>query len=299
MKNEFAPIALFAYRRLAHTKRTIEALLENAESKYSEIFLFCDGPKNKEVEDSVLEVRNYLSIVSGFKSVKLIFRERNLGLAKSILTGVTEVLAQYDSVIVLEDDIVTHPQFLTYMNYYLKLYENDDRISCISGYSYPIADLPEFFFLKGADCWGWASWSRVWSRLNSNGSELLHQIEGKNLENDFDFYDSFPYTQMLRDQIQGKNDSWAIRWYADCFLKNLLCLYPGRSLVQNIGLDLTGTHSGLNMDLSPEVSKSRFLFTPNLKVEESIVAKKKFARYFKPRKFPFFRLIRRIILKLR
>ncbi|EQA46884.1 glycosyltransferase, group 2 family protein [Leptospira broomii serovar Hurstbridge str. 5399] len=293
-----APIALFAYRRVGHTQRTIDALLQNSEAKDSDLLLFCDGPKGEEDLESVLEVRSFASKISGFKSVKTIFRERNLGLAKSILTGVAEVLSNYDSIIVLEDDIVIHPQFLEYMNFYLTTFENDERIGCIHGYIYPVSGLPDFFFLKGADCWGWASWKRVWKNFNQDGSDLLGQLQVKKLEYDFDFLGSFPYTQMLRDQINGKNDSWAIRWYADCFLKGLLCLYPGRSLVQNIGLDLSGTHSGLDPLLSPELSVDRMKFVSNLPVKESIAAKKKISRFFRGKQTSIAavkRFVRRIV----
>ncbi|EPG75805.1 glycosyltransferase, group 2 family [Leptospira fainei serovar Hurstbridge str. BUT 6] len=298
MNNSKAPIALFAYRRVAHTRRTIEALLQNPDAKDSHLILFCDGPKGDDDLESVVALRNFANTVSGFKSVKTIFREHNLGLAKSILTGVTEVLENYNSIIVLEDDIVTHPQFLEYMNFYLTTFENDERVGCIHGYVYPVLGLPEFFFLKGADCWGWASWKRVWKKFNQDGSELLQQLQVKKLESDFDFFNSFPYTQMLRDQIAGRNDSWAIRWYADCFLKGLLCLYPGRSLVQNIGLDLSGTHSGLDPSLSPEFSIDKMKFDDRLPITESIMAKKKISRFFRMKQTSVAkikRLLRRIV----
>jgi hypothetical protein len=48
---------------------------------------------------------------------------------------------------------------------------------------------------------------------------------------------------MLKNQIAGKNNSWAIRWYASAFLADKLTLYPGRSLVHNTGNDDSGTHA--------------------------------------------------------
>src|SRR5262249_20857247 len=111
------------------------------------------------------------------------------------------------------------------------------------GYCYPTGEpLPETFFLEGADCWGWATWARAWANFDADGSRLLAQLRARKLEHRFDFDGSYPFTRMLGEQIAGRNSSWAIRWHAACFLKGLLTLYPGRSLVENIGNDGSGTH---------------------------------------------------------
>jgi hypothetical protein len=130
------------------------------------------------------------------------------------------------------------------MNETLQRYEKEDAVACISAYIYPINDLPELFFIKGADCWGWATWKRAWDLFDPDGEKLLKELKRKKLTSEFDLNNSYPYTKMLSEQIKGINNSWAIRWYASAFLKNKLCLYPGNSLVNNIGTDGTGTHSG-------------------------------------------------------
>ena len=153
------------------------------------------------------------------------------------------MLEKYDGVIVLEDDLLTSRHFLKYMNNALKIYEKDDEVVSIHGYIYPVKKpLTETFFLKGADCWGWGTWKRGWKLFEADGSKLLKEIEDRQLIKEFDFTGSYPYTEMLRDQIAGRNNSWAIRWYASAFLKNKLTLYPGKSLVFNAGFDGGGTH---------------------------------------------------------
>ena len=128
-----------------------------------------------------------------------------------------------DKVIVLEDDLVTSPHFLQYMNDGLGIYERDDRVISIHGYSYPVhGKLPETFFLRGADCLGWATWKRGWDLFEDDGQRLLNELERRNLTRSFDFDGSYPYTQMLRDQIAGSNSSWAVRWYASAFLRDKL-----------------------------------------------------------------------------
>jgi len=243
---KLAPIALFVYNRPWHTQKTIEALQKNILASESDLIIFSDGAKDfPESKEGVLAVREYLNTISGFKSVKVVSRDKNYGLGKSIMAGVTEVINEYGQIIVLEDDIVTSRYFLGYLNNALNLYKNDANVISIHSYIYPIKKrLPETYFLKGADCQGWATWKRGWDLFESDGQKLLDELESRKLTKEFDFSGSYPYTQMLRDQIAGKNNSWAIRWYASAFLKNKLTLYPRESLIYNTGFDNSGTNCG-------------------------------------------------------
>ena len=242
-----APIAVFTYCRPDHTRRTIESLLRNALARESDLIVYSDAARTSEKRTAVAEVRDYLATITGFRSLTIRERQENFGLANSIIRGVTDVLEQSDRVIVLEDDMVTSPHFLTYMNQALDRYADDDRVASIHGYVYPVKQaLPEAFFLPGADCWGWATWRHGWKLFNPDGQALLDQLIQRQLVDAFDFNGAYPYTRMLRKQIDGANDSWAIRWYASAFLAGKLTLYPGRSLVHNIGIDNSGTHCGIS-----------------------------------------------------
>ena len=242
---KYSPIVIFAYHRIEHLKKTIESLKNNFLSESSTLIIYSDGPKSEGDVDGVNKVRHYLgSLNDGFKDIIIRHREQNFGLSNSVISGVTEVLENYDSIIVLEDDLVTSPHFLDYMNKALELYQDQEDVISIHGYNYPIKrDFPETFFLKGADCWGWATWKRGWKLFDSDGKKLYDLItENEDTIRDFNFYNSYPYLQMLKDQIEGKNNSWAIRWYASAYLNNKYTLYPAKSLVKNIGMDGTGTH---------------------------------------------------------
>ena len=165
-----SPIALFVYSRPEHTRRTVESLLNNNLASESDLIVFSDAARTPQKREAVDEVRTYLTTVKGFRSVTVHHRPHNFGLAKSIIEGVTEVLQQYERVIVLEDDLVTSPFFLTYMNQALERFANDNRVVSIHGYVYPVRGaLPEAFFLPGADCWGWATWRRGWACFNPDG----------------------------------------------------------------------------------------------------------------------------------
>ena len=240
-----APIALFVYNRLDHTEQTVSALKRNLLAEDSDLFVFSDASKNSNSDEKVKSVRAFIRSIAGFKSLTIIERPHNLGLANSIIDGITNLCSEYGQVIALEDDLVTSPFFLKYMNDALNFYRSEERVICIHGYIYPVkVKLPETFFLRGADCWGWATWKRGWDIFEPNGEKLLEQLQQRKLEKQFNYDGAYDYVRMLKDQILKKNDSWAIRWHASAFLNDRLTLYPGKSLVNNIGNDSSGTHSG-------------------------------------------------------
>ena len=287
-KINLAPIVLFVYNRLDHTKKTIKALKKNKLSKDSELIIYSDGPKNKVDDLQVQAVRKFINNISGFKKIKIIKKKSNQGLSKSIINGVTEIINIYKKIIVLEDDLVTSPYFLVYMNNALNLYKNDPKVASIHGYIYPIKNLPETFFIKGADCWGWGTWDNRWSLFQEDGSILLNELKRKNLLKEFCFNDTYNYKQMLIDQINGMNDSWAIRWYASSFLKNKLTLYPGKSYIQNIGFDYKGTNTKQKTSLF-KISLNNHFSLDKIKIEESKFCRKKIEKFHKSLKQNIFK----------
>lgn len=242
--SHYAPIALFAFRRPVHLVKVLASLRANREAVESDLHLFLDGSRNSGDESAVLEVRRLAKDIVGFRSVSVVERQSNFGLARNIISGVTAVLDSYGEVIVLEDDLLVSPYFLRYMNDGLGQYRSESRVASIHAYCYPTeVGLPETYFIKGADCWGWGTWSRAWSMFNPDGEQLLKDLEAKKLSNDFDLNGSAGFMDMLKRQIVGLNDSWAIRWRASMFVAGMYTLYPGRSLVTNIGTcDGSGTH---------------------------------------------------------
>lgn len=288
-----APIVLFVYNRPEKVVETISALQRNLLAQQSELFVFSDGPKVGEDISRIREVRHYIGTVSGFKKVHIVERSENFGLARSVISGVTEIVEKFGRVIVIEDDMITSPYFLKYMNEALDLYENEEKVISVHGYVYPVSrKLPEFFFLRGADCWGWATWKRGWQLFESDAGMLLDEIEGAGLARTFDFDGAASFTEMLRLQKDGKIDSWAIRWNASAFLKNRLTLYPGRSLVINTGTDGTGTHGDNTAEYLSQLNTD-FLTVYKTPVEESERAYKAFAQFFDPNKRFLQRLIGR------
>lgn len=252
-----APIILFVYNRLSHTQQVIAALKENLLSKDSELYIYSDAAKNEEALDKVNEIRAYLPSITGFKDLHICLRDQNLGVDENVILGVTEVIHKHGRAIVLEDDLVTSPWFLKYMNDALDFYENKEEVISIHGYVFPIPrKLKEVFFLKGADCWGWATWKRGWDMFEPNGKILLDKMIAHDLQKEFDFDHTAPFFKSLEDQANGKCTVWDIRWYASAFLAGKLTLYPGQSLVANIGHDATGTHCGPNTNYDVVLAQS-------------------------------------------
>ncbi len=275
-----APIALFVYNRPEHTKLTIDALKNNYLSQDSELFVFSDAPKSDVSCKEVVQVRQYIKTIDGFKNITVTEREKNLGLSQSIITGITEIVEQCGKIIVLEDDMITSPYFLQYMNESLELYENVPKVACVNGYMFPVAQkLPETFFLRMADCWGWGTWKHAWELFEHDGRTLLNELISRNLQRYFDFNNKHNYTQMLREQIIGQNDSWAIRWYASVLLKGKLGFYPGRSLIRNIGLDGTGAHCGKDKCLDTSVTQKP-ISVEEISCKENNYARKQIEKFF-------------------
>ena len=290
----YSPIVLFVYNRLWHTQQTVEALQKNKLASESELFIYSDGAKGNSSNDTVDEVRRYLKSINGFKKITIIERKENWGLANSIIDGVTKIVNKYSKIIVLEDDMISSPYFLQYMNDGLSLYKNENKVASIQGYVYPISDLSETFFLKGSDCWGWGTWDRAWSAFEIDGEKLLNEVKNKKLSKQINFNNSFSYTGMLKDQILGKNDSWAVRWYISTFLKDMLALYPSKSFIQNIGQDDTGTHCLSNNNYEVNLLNC-YKTIPRIKIEENLFCKNKFEFFYNSLKKS---LLKRIKLKL-
>ena len=279
-----APIALFAYKRADHLRQAVESLLRNAECSQSHLFFFSDAPRKRDDEAAVEEVRRYIATVKGFASVTLIVRENNLGLANSIISGVSQILASYDRVIVLEDDLVLSPYFLRYMNQALDLYANDENVASIHGYVYPVKPLlPETFFMKGTDCWGWGTWKRAWHHFEPDANNLITKLVDAGLTFSFDMDGSTNNMRMLTNQSKGLIDSWAIRWHASAYLKGMYTLYPGTSLVNNIGADGGGTHTDKTRAFHTIVSNTP-IDVKRIPVAESKEARHAFIQYFKATK---------------
>jgi hypothetical protein len=286
--NNLAPIVLFVYNRPWHAEQTLNALNKNDLAEQSILYIYADGAKPNATDDQlekIKQVRDVIRSKQWCKEINIIESDKNKGLANSIIDGVTNVVNKHGKIIVLEDDIITSPYFLKYMNDGLDIYDNEEKVISIHAYQYPISSngLPITFFMRGADCQGWATWDSRWSLFEKDADKLLKYIIENNLQYEFDINGSYPYTQMLKSQIEKKVDSWAIRWYASAFIINKYTLYPNVSIIFNIGFDNSGIHSGGKDNFNNKAwnDKRPVIIEKTSNIESNKEALKRWGKYFK------------------
>jgi len=246
---QLAPICLFTYNRLSETKQTVEALQNNFLAKESDLFIFSDGGKNEVSKVKVQEIRAYIKTIVGFNSINIVESIENKGLANSIISGVTQVVNKYEKVIILEDDLITSPNFLNFMNQALDFYKNDAQVQSINGFSLLInSNINDVYFQTRPFPWGWATWQDRWREELFNKSEIKKEIDlNKELLKNFKNKCGRDISKMLVDSVNGVNDSWYVRWTYNHFINKTISVYPRESLVANIGFGADGTHcKGIN-----------------------------------------------------
>jgi GT2 family glycosyltransferase len=240
-----APIALFAFNRPDKLNACLASLKENQGARSSDLYIFVDGPRDSKDIVKVEKVSDISRAATGFRSISVNISQKNLGLAKSLRSGISTVLREHNSIIVIEDDLILADSFLDFMNAGLTRFAQEKRVASIQGFQYPvIPPLNELVAIRGADCWGWGTWKDRWESTNFDTNQLLFELRSRELENDFDLDGSMPYTRMLENQRQGLIDSWAICWHASMFLQDRVSIHPSDSLVFNSGNDGQGTHKG-------------------------------------------------------
>ncbi len=300
---QLSPVILFTYNRPEHTRKTIESLKLNKLAGQSDLFIYSDGPKKLNDLDliAVESVRAYLNNISGFKSVKVIERDRNWGLADSIIDGVTQVIESYGTVIVLEDDLITSPYFLTFMNNALGYFQEKKQVWHISGWNFPFdpRGLGDVFFWRLMNCsGGWGTWSDRWQFFEKNPKKLIKEFEKKDVCR-FDLSCSGQFWSQVIANSSGEMNTWAIFWYATIFKQHGLCLNPSVSYVRNIGHDGSGVHCGgnysyLDNTVLNENEQPRF----DIPLEESSIAIEKAIQFYREQKLSLPNRIIRILYKL-
>jgi hypothetical protein len=255
-----APVALFVYNRPDHVKATLDSLARNTLASKTKLFVFSDGAKTKGEGDVVEAVRKLAREIVGFASVTLVERQENMGLARSIINGVTELFDQFDTVIVLEDDLVTSKNFLAYMNDALNHYRHDQHAFSVTGHTFPgkylrIPSGYPYDTYAGYRCssWSWGTWRDRWQRIDWEMRYFTSFCQDGEAQEKFN-RGGQDMTTLLQMQNNGNIDSWAIRFCYAHYANEMRCIYPIKTLVKNIGLD----HSGIHGTPNPRFQHSSF-----------------------------------------
>lgn len=280
---DITPIAIFAFNRPEHLRRMLLSLDQSmpATNRY-EFWFFIDGPRFEDERKLVSETIAVAQSWSSGRTSFIVPSLTNKGLAASVRQGITQVLKEYESVIVLEDDLILQSGCIQYLSWGLRLFKMDNRVASVQAYSYPLnleSELP--YFMRGAGSWGWATWADRWQRARWDSEEILADLRCRSLIKELDFDGKYFYSAMLKEQIEGKIDSWAVPFYCDTFAKGLLSVYPSKSLVINGGMDGSGTHEGEGLAKKFNSSEGKFS-VPNVElvVEESLAARRELTKFF-------------------
>jgi len=283
-----APIVLFVYNRPEHTRRTVESLISNTLASKSRLFIFSDGAKNDTELKKVNTVRDYIKTIKGFDKIEIVAREMNFGLANSVIKGVDEIFRLYDKAIVMEDDMISSPYFLKFMNDVLIMFENNYSIYSVTGYTFPIK-IPDnynypLYLAPRASSWGWGTWRDRWKKVDWESKDFDDFINDKFKVNNFN-KGGDDLTRMLKNSIEGKIDSWAVKWTYAHFLNNAFCVYPVKSRIKNIGADASGMHTNKTKkyDVELELNDMQLKVIKDLQPNEELLSN--FKKFFKKNVF--------------
>ena len=263
-----APVCLFVFKRLDVTKQVIASLQKNKLAAQSHLYIFSDAAAKEDDKQAVDEVRSFITTIDGFASVTLHLAKENKGLANSIIAGVTEVLNMNGKAIVLEDDLLVSDNFLNFMNDALNWYKDDEKLFAVCGYTVPIhtkENLDVYFTGRGSS-WGWATWKNRWEKIDWAMKDYNAFTKDKAAQKRFN-HNGSDLTKLLRLQMEGKRNSWAIRWGYAQFKLNAYTVFPIVSKVANDGFGGNATHTaGLHKSRFSTVldtsGKTNFSFVP-------------------------------------
>ena len=271
--NNLAPIIVFCYNRPEHLRKTLDALSRNELADQSTLYIYCDGPKDSasdEMIQKIAEVRQVARKRQWCKEVYVVEAEKNKGLANSIIGGVTDVINKHGKVFVLEDDLVSSPHMLKFVNKSLDFYEDYAGVFSISVNRPPLSrmQIPEDYPYDVFACLrsystGWGTWKDRWEKVDWSMDDFDRCKKNPDMLRALcRLGDDFP--PMMQMQEDGKIDSWAVRFGFAHFKHHAVAILPCKSYVTNIGFDGTGTHSGTvanvyENDLSQSVANPRML----------------------------------------
>lgn len=291
---KLAPIAFFCFNRADKTEQVLNALRANNLAAESEIFIFCDGPRNIKDLPHIKAVHAVVDKLEGFKKIHVVKREVNHGSQFSIIFGIHSVLENHDSIIVVEDDILTSKDFLTFINQGLEFYKDEQNVWCVSGLNFHenLINFPpnyseDVFFVHGkTSSWGWGTWKDRWQKIDFEIKDYESFAKNKKLIKAFNRAGGNMF-DMLRMQKENRISAWDIQMSYSMFKKNAYTVHSTKPLLKNIGFDGSGTHTTSNQNLANfEFDEgSNFKFKNLSEITDNALAEKAYLSF---QRDPFF-----------
>ncbi|MGV0646772.1 hypothetical protein ABQE44_25665 [Mycolicibacterium sp. XJ2546] len=240
-----APIAVFAYNRPDRLAALMRSLERCEGFSRSPIKIFVDGPRSQVDRTAVDDVRTFVTGLA-HPNVGHVISPTNKGLRNSVFEGVSQLLAEYDRVIVLEDDLVLSPIALSYFNEALDYYAADPRVWSVSGYIPDVPklrDFPRAVILPSAHSWGWATWSRAWRQFDLDARPRDENLRAESFRQVIDMNGYHRFRFALSLSIAGYTDSWYLHWLYTIVQHGGRSVFPPRRVLYNYGVS-AGTHGG-------------------------------------------------------
>lgn len=265
---------MIVYNRPERTRTMVESLQHNQLAGESDLFVFSDAAKDENDEVRVRKVRDYIKTIDGFHSLLIVERQEHMGLARSVISAVTQTVRKYGRVIVIEDDLECAPFILDYFNAALERYKEEKKVFTIAGFCFPTLakdiEMDHTYFLRLFNPWSWATWADRWEQFDPNASGWQVLSQDRRMRGHFDFDNTYKYSRALEEQMTVGIDSWAIRWYWSIYKKNGLNLFPCQTLARNLGFDGSGTHKIFVTECLDVLAERKFAFDFPDKIEENL-----------------------------
>ena len=246
MMEQGTAIGVFCYKRAEKLKTSMEALLKNPECASLDIIFFADGYKNENDKPGVEATRNYIDSITGFKNIYKHFRERNYSTGPNFFEGLTYLSRHYNQFIIVEDDLVVTPNYISYMLAALDFYRDEKSVFCITGYVFPL-NLRNYDYdtivYKRFCSYGWSCWSNRMRQIAWHTDELINLIQSTpNFKNRLN-KEGFDLYRMLKKQINGTISTWDIQMQVHVAKHDFNIVYPVISKAKNIGFDNQSTNT--------------------------------------------------------
>ena len=261
---EQTAIGVFCYKRASKLKASMEALLENPECKNLEVVFFSDGFKGEHDKQGVLETRDYINSLSGFKRIHKHFREKNYATGLNFETGLKFLCDNYKQFIIVEDDLVVTSNYVSYLLQALDFYRNEESVFCVTGFCFPL-HLNDYKYdtivYKRFCSYGWASWSDRVKDVMWSKAELTELINYKPQFKQTLNHEGMDLFRMLKKQIDGTISTWDIQMQVHVARHQMKVIYPIISKAKNIGFDNESTNTfGIDYLQTPQDTSGNHSF---------------------------------------
>lgn len=240
------PIAYIIFNRPCQTRATFALIRAQQPVK---LFLIADGPRlgHSTDDERCQEVRKIVEEIDWPCEVQHNYADQNIGCKQRVITGLNWVFESVEQAIILEDDVLPHPDFFFFCEELLSRYKNDDRVACITGDNFQNGHWrgdASYYFSKYSHIWGWATWRRSW--MKNNPSLSFWPEWKKSLEWHKQMPDCLErgYWEQIMDKMYNNEiDTWDYPWTASIWYQGGLIATPNMNLVTNIGFGPDATHT--------------------------------------------------------